>query len=107
MDEAPATQYSLIAKLRDPADAQAWQEFLAIYEPLVYRLARAKGLQERMRRTFARMCSGPLPGPWIGGNRTSPAAPSAAGCSPSPATSRSTSSPAATATPAAPAIRTC
>jgi len=46
MDEAPATQYSLIAKLRDPADAQAWQEFLAIYEPLVYRLARAKGLQD-------------------------------------------------------------
>ncbi len=46
MDDAPATQYSLIVKLRDPADAQAWREFLAIYEPLVYRLARAKGLQD-------------------------------------------------------------
>jgi len=46
MDDAPPTRDTLIAKLRDPADARAWEEFLAIYEPLVYRLARAKGLQD-------------------------------------------------------------
>jgi len=46
MDDAPSTQYSLIVKLRDPADAKAWEEFVAIYEPLVYRLARNKGLQD-------------------------------------------------------------
>ncbi len=46
MDDAPATRHTLIAKLRDPADAQAWREFLALYEPLVYRLARHKGLQD-------------------------------------------------------------
>jgi RNA polymerase sigma-70 factor (ECF subfamily) len=46
MDDAPATRHTLIAKLRDPADAAAWREFLALYEPLVYRLARHKGLQD-------------------------------------------------------------
>ena len=48
MDEppAPATRYSLIVKLRDPADAGAWREFVALYQPLVYRLARRKGLQD-------------------------------------------------------------
>jgi RNA polymerase sigma-70 factor (ECF subfamily) len=35
----------LIIKLRNPADSAAWREFVAIYEPLVYRLARRKGLQ--------------------------------------------------------------
>ena len=46
MDESPATRRSLIVKLRDPADSAAWSEFVAIYEPLVYRLARRKGLQD-------------------------------------------------------------
>jgi RNA polymerase sigma-70 factor (ECF subfamily) len=46
MDDAPATQYALIVKLRDPGDAAAWREFVGLYEPLVYRVARAKGLQD-------------------------------------------------------------
>jgi RNA polymerase sigma factor (sigma-70 family) len=48
MDEptAPATRHSLIVKLRDPADAGAWREFVALYQPLVYRLARRQGLQD-------------------------------------------------------------
>ncbi|AGA27495.1 RNA polymerase sigma factor [Singulisphaera acidiphila] len=46
MDESPATRDSLIVKLRDPADSTAWREFVALYEPLVYRLARRKGLQD-------------------------------------------------------------
>jgi RNA polymerase sigma factor (sigma-70 family) len=46
MDEPPATRRSLIVKLRDPADSDAWCEFVALYEPLVYRLARRKGLQD-------------------------------------------------------------
>jgi RNA polymerase sigma-70 factor (ECF subfamily) len=48
MDEstAPATRHTLIAKLRDPADAGAWREFVALYQPLVYRLARRQGLQD-------------------------------------------------------------
>jgi RNA polymerase sigma factor (sigma-70 family) len=46
MDEPPATRRSLIVKLRDPADAAAWHEFVANYGPLVYGLARRKGLQD-------------------------------------------------------------
>jgi RNA polymerase sigma factor (sigma-70 family) len=46
MDDSPGTRHSLIVKLRDPADPVAWREFVAIYEPLVYQLARRKGLQD-------------------------------------------------------------
>jgi RNA polymerase sigma-70 factor (ECF subfamily) len=46
MDQSPATRQSLIVKLRDPADSGAWSEFVALYEPLIYRLARQKGLQD-------------------------------------------------------------
>ncbi len=46
MDESLNTRLSLIVKLRDPSDTAAWSEFVALYEPLVYRLARRKGLQD-------------------------------------------------------------
>lgn len=42
----PTTRRSLVLRLRDPHDEAAWAEFVAIYEPLVYRLARNKGLQD-------------------------------------------------------------
>jgi RNA polymerase sigma-70 factor (ECF subfamily) len=35
----------LIARLSDPADVEAWQQFVQIYLPLLYRMARHKGLQ--------------------------------------------------------------
>ncbi len=41
----PNTRVSLIARLADHEDAAAWEEFVEIYLPLVYRLARRKGLQ--------------------------------------------------------------
>jgi RNA polymerase sigma-70 factor (ECF subfamily) len=46
MDEPPPTRASLILRLRDPADADAWREFVSLYEPLVYDLARRRGLQD-------------------------------------------------------------
>ena len=46
MDEPPSTRASLILRLRDPADAGAWREFVTLYEPLVYELACRKGLQD-------------------------------------------------------------
>jgi RNA polymerase sigma factor (sigma-70 family) len=46
MDEPPLTRHSLIIKLADPTDTTAWREFVTIYEPLIYRLARRKGLQD-------------------------------------------------------------
>ena len=42
----PETRPSLMLRLREPADQQAWAEFVSIYEPLVLRLMRQRGLQE-------------------------------------------------------------
>jgi RNA polymerase sigma factor (sigma-70 family) len=42
----PTTRPSLVLRLRDPGDGPAWAEFVEIYEPLIYRLAVNKGLQD-------------------------------------------------------------
>lgn len=42
----PETRPSLMLRLRDPLDQQAWTQFVTIYEPLVLRLLRQRGLQE-------------------------------------------------------------
>ena len=41
----PETRASLILRLQDAADVAAWDEFAAIYAPVVYRSARRLGLQ--------------------------------------------------------------
>jgi RNA polymerase sigma-70 factor (ECF subfamily) len=41
----PDTHLSLIVRLRDRADQEAWSEFVEVYRPVVYRLACLKGLQ--------------------------------------------------------------
>jgi RNA polymerase sigma factor (sigma-70 family) len=46
MKETLDTRHSLIIRLRDSTDEVAWREFVELYEPLVYRLARGKGLQD-------------------------------------------------------------
>ena len=46
MPEMPRTRSSLLLRLQGERDEQAWAEFLAIYEPLVVRLMRGRGLQE-------------------------------------------------------------
>jgi RNA polymerase sigma factor (sigma-70 family) len=46
MDAAQTTRYSLLLRIADPQNHAAWIEFLGIYEPLVYQLARRKGLQD-------------------------------------------------------------
>jgi RNA polymerase sigma factor (sigma-70 family) len=45
MTDSPATRQSLLVRLRNPRDGQAWAEFVAIYTPLIDRVARANGLQ--------------------------------------------------------------
>lgn len=42
----PETQPELLARLGNPDDASAWNEFCEIYEPTTYRLARRFGLQD-------------------------------------------------------------
>ena len=45
MNGAPETRQSLLVRLLDRQNQQAWDEFASIYEPLVYRLARRQGFQ--------------------------------------------------------------
>lgn len=45
MSATTHTRASLIARLADPADIEAWDQFVQIYLPLLYRMARRKGLQ--------------------------------------------------------------
>lgn len=40
------TRTSLLLRLQDQRDIDAWDQFVVIYQPLVFRLARAKGFQE-------------------------------------------------------------
>lgn len=42
----PATNETLLARVRDPRDREAWGEFVAIYRPLLYRVGRRYGLQD-------------------------------------------------------------
>jgi RNA polymerase sigma-70 factor (ECF subfamily) len=46
MSEIPKTRLSLLVRIQDPRDERAWTEFVEIYEPVVYRIARHKGLQD-------------------------------------------------------------
>ena len=46
MPDFPETSYSLIERVQDLADGSAWTEFLGIYQPVVYRMARRRGLQD-------------------------------------------------------------
>src|SRR5215471_15678724 len=45
MHEFPDTRQSLLVRIRDASDQRAWAEFVELYEPVVYRLARSRGLQ--------------------------------------------------------------
>lgn len=42
----PETRPTFIGKLADPACEQAWNEFVRLYHDIIYRVARARGLQD-------------------------------------------------------------
>jgi RNA polymerase sigma-70 factor (ECF subfamily) len=46
MTFSPTTRASLLLRLRDRQDHEAWVEFVSIYEPVAYRLLRRHGLQD-------------------------------------------------------------
>lgn len=46
MTPTPTTRASLLFRLRDLQDHEAWVEFVEIYEPAVYRQLRKCGLQD-------------------------------------------------------------
>lgn len=45
MTVTPNTRNSLILRLRDRNDVESWQEFVELYEPVVYRAAIRRGVQ--------------------------------------------------------------
>lgn len=51
--DTPDTRPSLILRLRDARDQRAWTEFWQVYEPLVLRIVRRRGIQEADAREIA------------------------------------------------------
>ena len=45
MTEFPETQTSLLANIKSLDDRQAWERFVALYRPAIYRIARKRGFQ--------------------------------------------------------------
>jgi RNA polymerase sigma factor (sigma-70 family) len=46
MADMPTTRASLLVRLRDPHDRDAWGHFVEVYGPLIYGYARRRGLQD-------------------------------------------------------------
>lgn len=46
MTSSPETSESLLIRVRDPDDRAAWDQFDAIYRPMVYRIGRRAGWQD-------------------------------------------------------------
>ena len=46
MNSSPHTRPSLLVRLRDAADHDAWRQLVELYAPLVYRFLRKRGLQD-------------------------------------------------------------
>ena len=46
MSQFPETNHSLVARVKDLGDGASWIEFMGIYQPVVYRMAKQRGLQD-------------------------------------------------------------
>lgn len=46
MAEPPLTRVSLLARIKDGSNTQAWGEFVQLYGPVIYGFARKRGLQD-------------------------------------------------------------
>jgi RNA polymerase sigma-70 factor (ECF subfamily) len=46
VNDSPVTQPSLLVRLRDAGDEQAWSQFVDLYGPLIFEFARRRGLQD-------------------------------------------------------------
>jgi RNA polymerase sigma factor (sigma-70 family) len=46
MNEGPVTRASLLVRIRDGDDKDAWRQFVRLYAPVVYGFARKRGLQD-------------------------------------------------------------
>ena len=46
MPTAPVTRPSLLVRIRDASDAEAWHQFVELYAPVIYGFYRKRGLQD-------------------------------------------------------------
>ncbi len=46
MTEFPQTRATLLADVKSPENRRAWDEFVVLYRPAIYRMARRRGLQD-------------------------------------------------------------
>lgn len=78
MASFPDTRASLIVRLADAQNDEAWHDFVRLYEPVVYRLARRRGFQhadaeelvQEVMLAVARAAEGWVPDPERGRFRT-------------------------------------
>ncbi len=56
MPPEPATRPSLLVRLRDHRDNQAWGEFVELYAPLIYAYVRKRGLQDADAADLTQNC---------------------------------------------------
>lgn len=56
MAEAPPTRPSLLLRLRDFEDHEAWAQFVEVYAPLVYGYVRKRGLQDADAADLTQAC---------------------------------------------------
>jgi len=50
------TRGSLLGRIREPRNAEAWREFDGIYRPMLYRFARARGLGDADAEDIVQYC---------------------------------------------------
>jgi len=66
MGDAPSTRPSLLIRLRDARDGQAWTHFEGLYGPLIFGFARKHGLQDAdagdLRQEVLRLVAGAVGG---------------------------------------------
>lgn len=46
LNQDPLTRPSLLVRLRDARDEEAWSEFTAVYEPVIYQMTKRRGMQD-------------------------------------------------------------
>jgi RNA polymerase sigma factor (sigma-70 family) len=56
MPDAPQTRLSLLLRLRDPRDHEAWAQFVDVYAPLIYGYVRKRGLQDADAADLTQAC---------------------------------------------------
>src|SRR5690349_14036236 len=56
MAQAPPTRPSLLVRLRDLQDREAWAQFVEVYAPLIYGYLRKRGLQDADAADLTQIC---------------------------------------------------